>query len=289
MLWTDRPQPDVVRFRMARTLLGRPVYKTACYLVGDTLIDTGCPNQGKRLLAALADPIRTGRLRQVVVTHHHEDHTGNAFELARAMGRGPHASAFCADVMADRRRIPFYRRFVWGRPKDQEALELGDKVETSLGPFKVVPTPGHTPGDVAFHDEERGRLFTGDLVQGATQTVVRPGEDIAEMTRSTARVAALDAVDLFGAHRTEIGTGAEHLHRRVAFLTEARERVLEAVADEPGLAERPRSLARRMFGSEPWLHYVSLGDFSRTNFVRSILRSERMSGSDKATTTDEGS
>ena len=37
----------------------------------------------------------------------------------------------------------------------------------TIGPFKVIHVPGHTPGSVAFYDEEGGILFTGDTLFNA--------------------------------------------------------------------------------------------------------------------------
>lgn len=41
-------------------------------------------------------------------------------------------------------------------------LEVADRV----GPFRIVGVPGKSPGEVAFHDAERGLLIVGDAVIG---------------------------------------------------------------------------------------------------------------------------
>jgi glyoxylase-like metal-dependent hydrolase (beta-lactamase superfamily II) len=43
-----------------------------------------------------------------------------------------------------------------------EALEVGERI----GPLRVVGVPGKSPGEVAFHDPERGLLVVGDAVIG---------------------------------------------------------------------------------------------------------------------------
>jgi len=46
------------------------------------------------------------------------------------------------------------------RLKDGEAVKLGDRS------FRVVHTPGHTPGSICLYDERNQTLITGDSVQG---------------------------------------------------------------------------------------------------------------------------
>jgi hydroxyacylglutathione hydrolase len=44
--------------------------------------------------------------------------------------------------------------------KDNDTIELGDRE------FRVVHTPGHTPGSICLYDEKDETLITGDSVQG---------------------------------------------------------------------------------------------------------------------------
>ncbi len=62
----------VTRFELARTLAGRGRYWTAAYLVGDTLIDSGCAHTARELVNALAHV----DVRAILNTHSHEDHIG---------------------------------------------------------------------------------------------------------------------------------------------------------------------------------------------------------------------
>ncbi len=61
---------EVKKFRMARSILGRPVYYTAAYWLDDLLIDTGCSHTTQELLSA----VKGLDLYLVVNTHSHEDH-----------------------------------------------------------------------------------------------------------------------------------------------------------------------------------------------------------------------
>jgi hypothetical protein len=73
---------EVVRFDVARTFGGRGRYWTSAYLVGNTLIDTGCAHGTSDLLAALG-----GRTpRAILNTHSHEDHIGAKISYLEDLG-----------------------------------------------------------------------------------------------------------------------------------------------------------------------------------------------------------
>ncbi len=52
------------------------------YLLDDLMVDTGQPN----MQDAVLDIFSNHGLRQIALTHYHEDHAGNAFSLKRRLG-----------------------------------------------------------------------------------------------------------------------------------------------------------------------------------------------------------
>ncbi|MDR1024763.1 MAG: MBL fold metallo-hydrolase [Treponema sp.] len=74
-------------------------------------------------------------------------------------------------------------------PGADREFEDGDRI----GPFKVLSSPGHTPGSAAFLLEEQKILFSGDtLFKGGCGRVDLPGGDRREIEKSLKRLLALD-------------------------------------------------------------------------------------------------
>ncbi|WP_028081408.1 hydroxyacylglutathione hydrolase [Solimonas soli] len=91
------------------------------------------------------------RLRAILVTHHHPDHTGGIAALRARWDvpvYGPRAEAAKIGELS-------------------EALDGGDTIDVLGARYAVLAVPGHTLGHIAFHDAAAQRLFCGDTLFSA--------------------------------------------------------------------------------------------------------------------------
>ncbi|MBM3128095.1 MAG: MBL fold metallo-hydrolase [Chloroflexi bacterium] len=157
-----------------------------CYLVGDEktreaiVIDPGGDAR------AILDTLRHGRLTPIaiVATHAHFDHL-LALEEVRQQTRAPfflHADE--APVLANASIGARLFGFVFGQPAPADRLlRAGDEVRAGSLAFKVLHTPGHSPGGMCLWRDNH--VFVGDtLFQGGIGRTDLPGGDYATLMRS---------------------------------------------------------------------------------------------------------
>jgi glyoxylase-like metal-dependent hydrolase (beta-lactamase superfamily II) len=253
----------ITRIHLARSILGRPLYWVSAYLVDDLLIDTGCPATARELV----DWCRDQNVRQVINTHHHEDHSGGDRLLIQELGLPVAAPRTAVPILADFPRLQFYRRAIWGQPRGVKVDPLGNTVETERFRFKVIPTPGHCSDHICLFEPQQGWLFSGDLFVHERVRYLRVDEDPLTTLDSLRRVLALQPQLLICAHFGLVENGCDAIERKIAYWE--------------GVAEQARTLhdeglplgevRDRVLGKEDHMAVFTQGHFSKLNLITALL------------------
>jgi glyoxylase-like metal-dependent hydrolase (beta-lactamase superfamily II) len=257
--------PAVVRFRMARELLGKPFYFTAAYWVDGLLIDTGCAHTARQFTSAL----KGWRVDQVVNTHSHEDHIGANAEVQETFHCPILAHPDALPILQNPKLQPLqpYRRFFWGWPKSSQGQPIGESVETEHYRFQVIHTPGHSPDHVCLFEPDQGWLFSGDAYIGGQDRALREGYDIYGITASLKKLAELPVQTIFSGSGSIRTNGVQQLQEKIAYLEDLGDRI--RALQNQGLSAR--RIRRRLFGRELSITYFTLGHFSGLRLVQSYL------------------
>ena len=251
-------------FKMARSIGGRHMLTTGVYFVDGLLIDTGPSNaqyEFEKVLEAMP-------VEQVVLTHHHEDHNGNAAFAAERLGVTPLAHPLSLPLLRKPEPVPSYRRVAWGTPAPCEATELGNEISTTNYRFEVLHTPGHAPDHVVLFEPEQHWLFAGDLYIHPRLKVLRADEDVGALIDSLREMLRMPDSLMFcqhgGAHRSH----QQSMGAKLDYLLGTQEKA--TVMHEEGCSVS--EIAGKLGLQKRWWKFISRGEFSGENLIAGLLR-----------------
>jgi glyoxylase-like metal-dependent hydrolase (beta-lactamase superfamily II) len=225
----ERVLPGVWRLRLPLPWPGVPHCNAWALAAGDgvVLVDTGMHGPGSmgHLERALDQVgLRIEHIRLIVCTHAHSDHCGQAPLIKARAGcelwihpDHAHFTRQAADPeQALLRRLEVARQSGvpegplarWAQERRSANLGLagelevdrdlveGVEVDTDLGPWQVLHTPGHAPSHVCLYQPDRRVLLSGDHVLGRPSLFFDYGftpDPVGEFLGSLDKVAGLDA------------------------------------------------------------------------------------------------
>lgn len=164
-----------------------------CFIVYDEgsmdamVVDPG--DEPGKIIQFIED--RKLKISRLVCTHAHFDHIAAVWRLKEKTGapvllhKGDHHIFMRADGQA----------VLWGFSIDQPPapdvfVNEGDEIPVGRLKFKVLHTPGHSPGGICLYGE--GVIFTGDTIfAGSIGRTDFPGGSLAELKKSFSRIISL--------------------------------------------------------------------------------------------------
>lgn len=225
---------------------------TNTYVVGideAVVIDPG-PVDGPHLEAILG--CGGDRIRWIVLTHTHDDHSPGAAALKKRTG---------AQVLGFEARDGV---------KLDGTLRDGEIIEATEFRLRAIHTPGHAANHLCFYLEEERMLFTGDhIMEGSTVVIDPPDGDMGEYLASLEKVRKLRLRSIAPGHGQLvpeplplIDEYIQHRQQRERQVLDVLERLAPATIDQlvpeiyPDLAEELVPMA----GRQVYAHLLKLVD-----------------------------
>ena len=195
---------------------------TNSYLVGAgelAVIDPG-PAIDSHIEAILENA--KGRLRWILCTHTHMDHSPAAAALKAATG---------AQLLG--RPAPAGQDETF---KPDAVLENGQRIALDGATLRAIHTPGHASNHLCYLLEETRMLFTGDhVMQGSTVVINPPDGDMRAYLASLESLLAEDIAIIAPGHGYLVGAPHKELRRLIAHRL-ARESKIKTVMEKIGTA-----------------------------------------------------
>jgi hydroxyacylglutathione hydrolase len=259
-------------------------------------IDPGSP----KMRRSLARHIRRmkPKITKVIATHAHEEHVGNLNWLSKLTGAPLYVSEMTARFLTPFKKLPWVRAAIIGQPPNLEQPYhlLGETVDTDSACLQVIPTPGHCDDHVVLYDPKERVLLAGDAFMGSYFATPNPDVDSRKWLLSLERLMELDIEILVEGHghihtlRIDIPDFPGIVIRqdpkvaiaeKLGYLRWLREQI--EVGFKEGLPVRVIEASCFPWGqrtswescaTDECIRLLSLGHFSRTELVRSFVRTD---------------
>jgi len=179
---------------------GSVVSRVHCYLIEASpkkyvLVDCGWARTGGDLVEEIREELGEVTIGRLLLTHLHPDHFGGAKAVIRGysskvsyhkretlhssyyynvlnggVGYASDIFGFPADVIETVRGA--ISESTTTMPEPDSYVTEGEEIRTQLGPWRVLHTPGHSPGHICLHRPSDGTLISGDhILPGETPNV----------------------------------------------------------------------------------------------------------------------
>jgi len=255
----------VKSFSLGYGPLGAPMMNVYLYWVKGVLIDSAQSNMRRTVNARLKDlPIDA-----ILLTHHHEDHSGNAAFLKQQRSVEVLGHERTGQKMSKPSKILPYQRYCWGRAERMDVAPIGDSLSINGLEFTAIHTPGHSPDHTVYLEKQNGILFSGDLYLGDRIKFYRADEDIVGQIESIRKVLEHDFDIMLCAHRPRLSDAKQHLQKKLEFLEEFFTGIERSW--RPGMKES--TLMKELKLQEQYyVKLICLGNVSMKNMVASAIR-----------------
>jgi ribonuclease/clavin/mitogillin len=263
-------------------LIPNPFF-TSCYFIDGILIDSGAPASVNDLHDFITSLHKKQGIRECIITHTHEDHSGGAHMLKSEFNIPIYAHEKAIPLLKKESNYPQYRQIAWGEKRKPVIAEIIPKRIETLNykfTFKVFPMPGHAPELIALLERSKEWAFVSDAIQPRYKMLFGHNSDIQEnlsqivgsMINLLEYTKNLHDLKVFisghGAYERDI------IEKKIEELSELHVRVHELYlrfsTEGYDKSKILKMILRELFGRETAIGKLTNGDLSIMNLIKSL-------------------
>jgi glyoxylase-like metal-dependent hydrolase (beta-lactamase superfamily II) len=256
---------EIKGIRLGWSLVGSPLMTTVCYVLKDLMIDTGTCRMQRELISLAAEH----GVKRAFLTHHHEDHSGNAAALKKKLGVQVYGHPLAVDKMSRPDHIRFYQLYFWGKARTLKMESYPKSIDTKMGLMKAIHTPGHAKDHTCYYIKDAGVLFSGDIYLADRIRYFRKDECVGTQIESLKTLLKLDFNMLLCGHYPRVTMGRERIKAKLAFMEDLYGSVITLW--KKGLTEKEIFKTMKLKEDQLILR-ITFGNVSMLNGVRSVIR-----------------
>ncbi len=257
---------EVQGFNFGVGLLAPPVMTAWCYYIDGLLIDTGISLLRRKAVEMISEY----NPEQIALTHHHEDHSGNASAISKKFNIPVYGHSYARQKLSVPNPIKPYQHLLWGKSQPVKVTLFPDLIETENHTFTPVHTPGHSKDHTVFIEKNNGWAFTGDLFLGTRIKYFRVDEVLSEQIESLKKLLLFDFDCLYCAHNPQLTDGKNQIQAKLDFL----ENLCGTVHELYRKGHSEKEIIHIMdTGSDSFIKLVTFKNASHAHMVRSALMS----------------
>lgn len=242
-------------------ILGKKMEVCTFYTQG-FLIDTGPIRKANSFFKFFNDK----KIDKVLLTHHHEDHSGNASELYKNNIK-IYANDKSIKYLSKKTKLPLYRKVFWGDRPGLSVSSLPGSIEFNNINVKVLSTPGHSPDHVSFYIPDSGSVFSGDVYVTEKTRMLYEKQNFYQTIRDIKKLLNCDFDTLFCSHAGIIRNGKKALQKKLENLEEEKIKILKLHKRGFTIKE----IDRMLYKENKFISFVSRYEMSSRNLVKSVI------------------